>query len=255
MGLADLHLHTTHSWDGTATVGAVLKRAAERGLSVVAITDHDDIAGAFEAVELAPAYGLEVVPGVEVSTADGHLLALFVRHILPAGRSLTDTLRLIGEEGGLAVVAHPAAMGIHSLSPEAIYQARREIDTASILVGMETVNGCLLFGERSQPAARLLARRLGLASVGASDAHSVAQIGAAATRFAGYTAADLRLALESGATQAVARQVTAAPAIALDWVARYLLRRVGWVTCHPTSDAPLRFGYGAHRLSPSRQIG
>ena len=75
-GSADLHLHTTYGWDGTAAVSAILRTAAERGLNVVAITDHDQIAGALVALELAPDYNVEVVPGIEVSTADGHLLAL-----------------------------------------------------------------------------------------------------------------------------------------------------------------------------------
>ena len=53
MGLADLHLHTIYSYDGSATVPAVLRRAHEIGLNVIAITDHDEIAGALEAVKLA----------------------------------------------------------------------------------------------------------------------------------------------------------------------------------------------------------
>ena len=43
MGLADLHMHTIYSYDGTATVPAVLRRAHEIGLDVIAITDHDEV--------------------------------------------------------------------------------------------------------------------------------------------------------------------------------------------------------------------
>ncbi|HNF94893.1 MAG TPA: PHP domain-containing protein, partial [Anaerolineales bacterium] len=68
MGLADLHLHTIYSYDGTATVPAVLRRARELGLNVIAITDHDEIAGALEAVKLASHYGVEVIPGSEITT-------------------------------------------------------------------------------------------------------------------------------------------------------------------------------------------
>ena len=54
MGKADLHVHTTHSWDGTCAVKAVLKQAAHVAcLDVLAITDHDEIRGALEAMELA----------------------------------------------------------------------------------------------------------------------------------------------------------------------------------------------------------
>ena len=69
MGLADLHLHTIYSYDGTATVPAVLRRAKEIGLDVIAITDHDEIGGALEAVKLASHYGVEVITGIEITTA------------------------------------------------------------------------------------------------------------------------------------------------------------------------------------------
>lgn len=252
MGLADLHIHSLHSWDGTATVAAILKTASMRGLNVVAITDHDELGGVAEALELAPAYGLEVVPGVEVSTADGHLLALYVRRPVPAGQPLKETLHRIGEMGGLAVAAHPAAFGIDSLTPDLIRRARRESDLAKVLVGVETLNGCLLFNRRSSIVAEPLARALGMAHVGNSDAHSVALIGAGLTRFMGHGAADLRRALEFGLTQAMAGQPTGAPAVAADWLPRYLLRCAGWVTSNPASDAPVQLGYLAHRLSEAK---
>ncbi len=97
MGLADLHIHTTYSWDGTCGVADVLAQASiEAELDVIAITDHDSIAGALEAMDLAPDYGLEVVLGCEVSTAEGHLLALFVQEPIPPAKSLLETLADIG---------------------------------------------------------------------------------------------------------------------------------------------------------------
>ena len=78
MGLADLHLHTIYSYDGTASLPAVLSRAKQLGLDIIAITDHDEIAGALKALEIAPNYGVEVIPGIEITTAEGDLLALDV---------------------------------------------------------------------------------------------------------------------------------------------------------------------------------
>ena len=93
MGKADLHIHTIYSWDGTCTVEAVLKQAAHTAeLDVIAITDHDEIQGAQEAAELAPRYGIEVIPGSEISTADGHLLALFIPKKISAGLSVVETI-------------------------------------------------------------------------------------------------------------------------------------------------------------------
>ncbi|HMV28934.1 MAG TPA: PHP domain-containing protein, partial [Anaerolineales bacterium] len=117
MGLADLHLHTIYSYDGTATVPAVLRRAKEIGLNVIAITDHDEIAGALEGVKLASHYGVEVISGSEITTAEGDLLALNIREKIQPGLSLIETLLRVNEQGGVAVAAHPMAggMGMKSL--------------------------------------------------------------------------------------------------------------------------------------------
>jgi predicted metal-dependent phosphoesterase TrpH len=63
MGIADLHTHTIYSYDGTASVSAVLKHAKRVGLDLIAITDHDEINGALKALQLAPKFGIEVIPG------------------------------------------------------------------------------------------------------------------------------------------------------------------------------------------------
>jgi predicted metal-dependent phosphoesterase TrpH len=75
MGFADIHIHAIYSYDATTTVRGVLKQASSVGLNVIVVTDHDDIRGAFDARDLASQYNIEVIPGVEVSTKDGHLLA------------------------------------------------------------------------------------------------------------------------------------------------------------------------------------
>lgn len=93
MGLADLHIHTIFRPDAAATVPAVLKYAAHATrLNVIAITDHDRVEGALQAMQLAPACGIEVLPGVEVTTKDGHWLALFVTRRILAGLSLEHTV-------------------------------------------------------------------------------------------------------------------------------------------------------------------
>ena len=103
MGLADLHIHTVYSYDGTASVPAVLARAKEVGLDVIAITDHDEIMGALNAFAMAPKYGVEVIPGIEITTAEGDLLALFVTKKIKPGRWLIETILDVGEAGGIAL--------------------------------------------------------------------------------------------------------------------------------------------------------
>ncbi len=239
MGLADLHIHTTYSWDGTATVSAVLKTAMLRGLNVLAITDHDEIEGALEAQELSPDYGVDVVPGIEISTRDGHLLALFVRWRIPAGLPLEKTLERIGGQGGLAVAAHPAARGINSLTPECIRRVRQDFDLARILVGIETYNASV-FHRGGNTIALPLAQSLGMASLGNSDAHLLSMVGKGMTGFAGESAAALRRALEDGVTQSVTRPSVARAAFMADWLSLYLLRRMGWVSWNPAPGLPLQ---------------
>ena len=76
----DLHVHTTAS-DGSCTPSEVVHIASEIGLSAIAITDHDTLAGYEEAAEAALACGIEVVPGIEISTryqSAVHILGYYV---------------------------------------------------------------------------------------------------------------------------------------------------------------------------------
>jgi len=109
MGFADLHIHTIYSYDGTALVSAVLAKARKMGLDVIAITDHDEIAGSLKALELASAYGVEVIPGVEVTTSEGDLLALNVTERIERGRSLIETVLKGRKIGGFWIAPHPMA--------------------------------------------------------------------------------------------------------------------------------------------------
>jgi len=103
MGFADLHIHTIYSYDGTASVPAVLTKARKMGLDVIAITDHDEIAGSLNALELAPKYGVEVIPGIEVTTSEGDLLALNITERIERDRSLLETV-LIEKPPGLRTI-------------------------------------------------------------------------------------------------------------------------------------------------------
>ncbi|GAB4431589.1 MAG: hypothetical protein Kow002_19820 [Anaerolineales bacterium] len=120
MGKADLHIHTTYSYDGSTSVRDTLKYASEAGLDVIAITDHDTVYGSFAGRELASQYGLEVIPGLEVSTKEGHLLALYVEKNIPPKRPLIETLQRIDDLGGIAIAPHPANRLPASLSLNAI---------------------------------------------------------------------------------------------------------------------------------------
>jgi predicted metal-dependent phosphoesterase TrpH len=188
VGRADLHIHTTLS-DGTATPAEVANLLARGDLAVAAVTDHNSVDGALRVRELLAGRGPEIVIGTEVTSADGHLLALFVERDVPRGLSARETVEIIHERGGLAIAAHPY-FPVSSLGDLA---ARLPFD------GIEVANGTPL-GELANWRA---ARRLGpsaRALVGGSDAHMLTEVGHVRTHFRGGTAADLRAAIERGQT-------------------------------------------------------
>jgi predicted metal-dependent phosphoesterase TrpH len=128
------------SYDGTASVPAVLARAKQLGLEVIAITDHDEIRGALKAFELAPRFDIEVIPGIEITTAEDDLLALFVTEKIQPGRPLIETIVKVGEAGGICLALHPMARGtgMKSLSSSSILQALDHPVTLRIPIGIET---------------------------------------------------------------------------------------------------------------------
>ena len=196
---ADLHLHTEAS-DGTASVRDVLRRATRSGLGVIAITDHDTIDGALEARRLARAFGIAVIVGEEVSTVEGHLLALFIEEALPAGRPAAETIAAAHAQGGLCIAAHPYDWAVPSLGAAGLHRRCRGAGTGEWpLDAMEGLNASATWPAGiANYLGRRVARRLGLPAVAGSDAHTLATIGRAYTLFPGRTTADLRHAIRHG---------------------------------------------------------
>jgi predicted metal-dependent phosphoesterase TrpH len=202
-----LHLHTLGS-DGLIGARDLVDYVeAHTDLDVIAVTDHDETLAALEAREWAARrrYRVEVIPGVEVSTRDGHLLALFVEERPPALWSVQRTAEWVARRGGLCLAPHPLTRWTHSLNARSLTSAIG----AGLLTGVEVLNSSLA-GRGSRPHAVALAREHGLAQVGGSDAHMVAMIALARTRFPGRSADELRLALESATTFAEGRFATPA---------------------------------------------
>jgi hypothetical protein len=221
-GSADLHLHTLAS-DGLIGARELVDHVeAHTDLDVIAVTDHDETSAAAEAREWAVrrGYRLQVIPGVEVTTRDGHLLALFVEERPPALWSLRQTAEWVVARGGLCLAPHPLTRWTHSLTARSLTPAIE----ADLLTGVEVLNSSLA-GRGSRPHALALAQQHGLAEVGASDAHMVAMIGLARTRFPGHTAEDLRAALVQRTTYAEGRFATPAEmaAEAIPQLARSML--------------------------------
>jgi hypothetical protein len=104
----DLHMHTDHSSDCVTPVEVLLATARERGLGAIAVTDHNEISGALEARGKAAEFGVKVIVGEEVKTADqGEVIGLFIEEKIPRGLSLEETIAEIRRQGGIVYVPHP----------------------------------------------------------------------------------------------------------------------------------------------------
>ena len=101
----DLHIHSYYS-DGVNSPQEIIGYAKKIGLSGIAITDHNEIKGTLEALKFQEENFL-VVPGLEISSLDGHLVALGIKEIIPRDRSAEETIEKIHELGGIAIAAHP----------------------------------------------------------------------------------------------------------------------------------------------------
>jgi predicted metal-dependent phosphoesterase TrpH len=202
LGRADLHMHTTAS-DGLPTAEKLLDHVARRNnLDVIAITDHDTLDASLWAYERRNSYPFDIVPGEEVSTAEGHVLALWIRERIPTNLSLAETSAAIHEQGGIAILAHPFHIHLSEVLHNFWrYLKRPEHLTESDINGLEVHNAGIVF-PGCNLLARWLARKLNMAVTGSSDAHSLGAIGSGVTRFPGHSAADLRLALEQRLTVA-----------------------------------------------------
>jgi predicted metal-dependent phosphoesterase TrpH len=204
-GRADLHIHTSIS-DGLFTPRQLLDHAARRGdLNVLAITDHDRIDGSLWAYARRDRYPFDIVPGVEVSSAEGHILALWVFEAVPLGLSMAETAAAIHEQGGIAILAHPYFRQMRNVR-RAARAYRRDPDylLRASLDGLEGFNAAVVLPGTNRTARRV-ARELGLAVTGGSDAHTLGAVGTGYTRFDGTTGDDLRAAIRNRSTLAAGR--------------------------------------------------
>ncbi|MCE5207947.1 MAG: PHP domain-containing protein [Chloroflexi bacterium] len=249
MGFADLHIHSMYSYDGTASISAILKYATDfTRLNVLAITDHDSMQGVPEALDLAPKYNLEVIPGCEISSIDGHVLALFIDRPISAGLSLFETVMRVGERGGLCIAAHPMAKGVDSLSFEMIRSVLHHPEAAKILVGVEAFNGGLVYTRRNQAVADEC-QQLPMSHVGNSDAHILPMIGEGSSLFIGHSALDLRRALENYSTIPLQGKGLSGTSVLISYIPRFVLRKLGWVSWNASPDKKLGYARLSHILS------
>jgi predicted metal-dependent phosphoesterase TrpH len=151
-----------------------------RGLTHLAITDHDRLEGALEARAIAARAAedgsdpLEVIVGEEVRTADGDLIALFLDRAVPPGMSAPETVAAVREQGGLVGIPHPFDRFRGTLG-----RTERMGEIVPFVDWIETHNARLVGGGNERAAD--FAREHGLPGVAVSDAHTVLEVGVAYT--------------------------------------------------------------------------
>ena len=171
----DLHSHTSASFDSLASPRAVVRAAASRGLTYLAITDHDRIDGALEAREMAirEALPLTILVGQEIRTRQGDLIGVFLERPIRSGLDAFEAIEDVRAQGGLVGIPHPFDRFRSSLL------GTGEVDELAPLVDwVETHNARIMVGNGNQRAAEWAVEHE-LAGVAVSDAHSVLEIGVA----------------------------------------------------------------------------
>jgi predicted metal-dependent phosphoesterase TrpH len=179
----DLHCHTSASFDCLASPESQVAAAVKRGLTHLAITDHDRIEGALRARDAAPA-GLTVIVGEEVKTADGDLVAVFLEEAVPPGLTAQETVEAVRAQGGLVGIPHPFDRYRGSMLKDPKIKDDR-LEAMGRLVDWVEAHNARIVGASGNERAVEFAREAGLPGVAVSDAHSTLEVGVA------YTAVDI----------------------------------------------------------------
>ena len=173
----DLHVHTHYSSDSLISPEELVYYARKHGLDAVAITDHDRIDGA---LKIAKEKHFPIIPGIEISSLNGHVVGLNLQEPIPEKLGVSETVDKIHEKGGLAVACHPVAFMKGSVGKNA--NARFD--------AVEVINASAIPFSYSVKYGEKIASRLGIARVAGSDAHYGPEIGCA------YTLVDAELEVE-----------------------------------------------------------
>lgn len=190
---SDLHVHSRASVDGRSSVAALIEAARQRGLSAITVSDHD------LCTPPGSDPGILLIPGAEITTANGHILGLFLEKPIdfealgpyPAPEKAIEEIHACG---GLAVLAHPFAP---------VKLTEDEI-LALDFDAIETANARAMLKPGANEKARQLSQKLSLPGTGGSDAHCAKELGGCVTEFSCEPSpAALKEALKAGSCRAV----------------------------------------------------
>lgn len=164
----DLHVHTRFSKDSDADIDTIISYAEKHGLDGFAVCDHDVIKGGQFSVKRAAELGssLIIIPGVEITTSEGHLLVLNIKESIEPGLSPVETIKRARAQNSVVILPHPFKVTSHGIG----YVEGLDVDAVEVLNSR-----CLTNGPNNK--ARAAATSLGLPQVGGSDCHMPEMVG------------------------------------------------------------------------------
>ncbi len=165
--ILDLHVHSMRSYDSLSKPKDILRTAKRKGLSGIAVTDHDTILGAEETKRANDDGSFSVIIAAEYATPAGDIIGLFLSENLRVVSDPLETVDRIHSQGGLAVIPHP--LKGHKLTDDLV----RRVDA------IEGFNSRV--SQAQNLAAQELGRKFGKAILAGSDAHFRREIGLART--------------------------------------------------------------------------
>jgi predicted metal-dependent phosphoesterase TrpH len=167
----DLHIHSQYSEDGIGSPKEIIKVLQKKGLQGMAITDHNNVEGGLQAKKVAPK-DFVVIPGAEISTKKGHIIALDIKENIKKNLSVEETVEKIIDIGGVPTVAHlfRSMSGIKVNILKEIHQK---------IPAIEVFNSCSDL--RTNLKTMKIAKNFNLGGVGGSDSHIPEYVGYAYT--------------------------------------------------------------------------
>jgi hypothetical protein len=157
----DLHIHSKYSEDAIGSPKEIIKSVKKKGLNGIAITDHNTIKGGLAGAKLSNK-DFVVIPGIEISTSDGHLIALNIKKDVPKGLSVEETVDKIIDLGGTPIVPH-LFRTMSGIKEDKLKDMINKIST------IEIFNSCSI--PKSNYKMSKTAKKYNLGGTGGSDSH------------------------------------------------------------------------------------
>jgi predicted metal-dependent phosphoesterase TrpH len=168
MWKVDLHSHTIHSRDCLTKTAALIERARAVGLDKIAVTEHNNLAGALAAKAMAPDL---VIVGEEIKTTHGEIIAYYVKEAVPKGLSPQETIKRLRDQGAVISIPHPLdSLRRSAMGRENVLEIIDQVDA------LEVLNARCVRVADNLAAAELALAHHKLATAG-SDAHTLYEVG------------------------------------------------------------------------------